>query len=148
MANLKGFAKHVQRELEKDETAERPSYRGRSKWCASTTPRLMTTQRRHHEGHHGRHCPFIGRADQAIGSQGANMMAVDAFVEIMHADGTTNPCTASDLGLDKDPSPFHWQWNVDVALRAWRIHEHNEVNPRLTVRVIDTDGVVVEQWPK
>lgn len=26
MANLKGFAKHVQRELEKDETVERPSY--------------------------------------------------------------------------------------------------------------------------
>ena len=33
MANLKGFAKHVQRELEKDETAERPSYQWALKWC-------------------------------------------------------------------------------------------------------------------
>ena len=73
------------------------------------------------------------------------MMAVDAFVEIMHADGTTNPCTASDLGLDKGPVAVpigSGTWTS--ALRAWRIHEHNEVNPRLTVRVIDTDGVVVE----
>ena len=44
MANLKGFAKHVQRELEKDETVERPSYNGRLRWCALTTPRLTTTR--------------------------------------------------------------------------------------------------------
>jgi hypothetical protein len=77
------------------------------------------------------------------------MMAVDAFVELMHADGTTNPCTASDLGLDKGPVavPLAVERGRQL-LRAWRIHEHNEVNPRITVRVVDTNGVVVEQWPK
>ena len=93
IADLKDLRTRSAPNSEKDETAERPSYQWALKSCASTTPDSRRRERRHRESHHGGHCPFIGRADQTIGSQRCgHMMAVDTFVEIMHADGTTDPC--------------------------------------------------------
>lgn len=76
-------------------------------------------------------------------------MVVDGTVELVHLDGTTNQCTAPDLGLDKGPMsvPLAIE-KARTLLRLWRLYEHNKTNPRLTIRVIDTAGVVVEQWPK
>ena len=80
-------------------------------------------------------------------------MVVDAFVETSTDDGAT-------WKRVEDPRPelswFDGPWSVpdavEVARTLWagflRVANAHKLEPTVRVRVIDTAGVIAEQWPK
>jgi hypothetical protein len=82
------------------------------------------------------------------------MIAVDAWIEQSSDNGKT---WARDVETSDEPevqaraaARGHGPWSVPHAVEIARaIHaELVEAPWRFMVRVVDTDGVVVEQWPK
>jgi hypothetical protein len=76
-------------------------------------------------------------------------MVVDATIEIQNGKHPWRPCA-----LHKSIEAVHGKgpWSVphalEVARAVWRLLVFIGVEKYAPIRVIDTAGVVVEQWPK
>jgi hypothetical protein len=71
-------------------------------------------------------------------------MVVDAFVEESRGGLTWKRCAALDK-LNDGTGPWSVPESVEIARKIWCVMQSAST---FRVRVVDTAGVVVEQWPK
>lgn len=80
-------------------------------------------------------------------------MVVDAFVETSIDGGLTwERCAEGETQATATCGPWAIPHAVELARAAWatalRVADRFKDVPRVRIRVIDTAGTVVEQWPK
>lgn len=73
------------------------------------------------------------------------MMAVDAFVESSVDGGQTWGREGDPRATPRTKGPWLVPHALEIARACWCTLVPSK---RWMVRVVDTDGVVVEQWPK
>lgn len=73
------------------------------------------------------------------------MMAVDAFVDVQIVAGGEWWRAADPSSRKRDLGPWSVARAREIARAIWRRAKRRGI---VTTRVVDTDGVVVEQWPK